>query len=269
MDEDLDDYFASEGAVAAVPTSSTVNNLKESKETEEKQINGFCWSVHQYYLQLECQLLKSRLKSFDLLRNEEESVRYHTVHCKADVDEGRSFVQELTAEYLADIQRASAQSSKNKITYSLLSTVFSNQVAPPAPEATRKFVEAYYNDYLHVKTITQNIFFPWQTFDKDVLKACSKLLAADKIDECRAYFMGYMEAISRLPVDLQTTQGKQCMQVAGAALGRHPFGSAFTKYLVATKILLVRIGVGSLTSAILKSKLTDFFMLMNMAWDLR
>jgi hypothetical protein len=235
MSDDLDDMFANEGdcVSSALPQSSTLHNLRDARDLEDKQINALCYGTHQIQLQFEHTLLSSRMKSFELLRIQEECVRYHTSSCKSEVDEGRNLANALIAEYLADNQRAEHQSSKStkskQLTYSLIATVFSGQIAPPAPEATRRFVEHYFNEYQQMRQVTQNIYFPWQTFDRDVNKACVQLISHDKIEEFRAYMLGYIECIARLPYEQQTAQGQQCVKVAGAALGRHPFGSVFLK----------------------------------------
>ena len=270
MEDELEDMFNAEGGCipVMVPATSMVTKLREAREMEDNQINTMSYNQHQSMLQLECNFLSKRLKSFELLRMQEECVRYHTLLSKSEADEGRALSSALISEFLSDSQRLHAQ-TKKAISYVLISTVFSGQISPPAPEATRKFVETYLNEYQHTRKISQNIYFPWQSFDDGIFKACVQLLESGRVDDCRTYLLGYIEVIARVPVEEQTVQGRQCVTTAGSALGRHPFGSYFAKFLVAMKIILMRINIGSLTAGIIKAKIHDFVSLTALVWDLR
>lgn len=241
MNFEEDDF---EGVSFLMPTESSSNLIHSVTSQSRAQNELEIKSRHDFLMENEKRHVAIQLRSkspFELLRLEEELLRYHSACVLKEVDEAHC----LASQYLSEILDSGSRNSQKS--YSI-SAVFGESHST-APEA------AIYS-----------ILFPWQQLDRNVEQSCCTLLRESNFDGCRAYLIGYLECIARLPEHDQTPQGKIFNSSKGWLIGRHPFGYVFSVFQSAMNILLHRLAAGITCSSVICSKIKDFVGLSREAW---
>lgn len=211
MDADLDIDAELGDGTFSIPQYSVSDQLQKVEEQGQDDIAVYNTAVHNMLRRYEYNYLKRRYKSFDLIQNEELCDRYYK--------DAMNMVQKDGLE-LATALTTSDQS---------------------ALTAVRKLAQNFVNVYIPIKQKTQNVSYPWPTYDDDVQLSCLALMQQNEVAKCKAYMLGYLETVSRIPVADQSAQGKIFSNAIAWATGRHPYGSYFTKIVIALKSMLRRV----------------------------
>jgi hypothetical protein len=239
-----------------IPVTSCAAAIQRSRMREAEETKAMIQHQHDVLLEYEKQNLTAKAKQFELLRKQEECMRYHSLLAEKEVSDGRTLADRLVTNKSPEVgQKKQPQSSSPPSS------------ATPSTEVIRQFL----TNYMCVldqskKTNPSNAAFPWVNYDESVQLSCLQLLRDEKVDDCRSYLIGYMECVGRVPFHEQTNQGKVFTTSVAWALGRHPFGSMFAQFVVAVKILAVRIEGGLLQRRILCEKVKEFVTLLWRVW---
>jgi len=210
----------------SIPQESISNQLNKVEIQDEKDNKAYVSAVMSMLRAYEYQYLKRRYKSFDLIQNEELCDRYYRDTMSTIEKEG--------------VELSIALSSTNDIT---------------SREAVRKVAQTFVNLYIPIKQKTQNVSYPWPTYDDDVQLSCLSLMQRNEVPKCKSYMLGYLETVCRIPVVDQSEQGKIFTNSIAWATGRHPFGSYFTKVVIALKNILRRVRLELCTGEMLCSRI--------------
>lgn len=197
----------------SIPHHSVSNQLKKIDKHQDDDMKVYITAVVSMLKGYEYNYLKRRYKSFDLIQNEELCDRYYK-----DVV--------ITIE-------------KEGLELSLL--LSSTNDAISSQDVIRKLAQNFVNIYIPLKQKTQNVSYPWPTYDDDVQLSCLQLMQRNETAKSRSYMLGYFETVSRIPIIDQSEQGKIFTNSIAWALGRHPFGTYFTKIVIAVKSILHRV----------------------------
>lgn len=271
MEEDeLEDIF--DGApLSYIPRESCQAFAKAAKAKEDIETDIYLNHTHERLKHQENRYLSTRAKSFELLRNQEESLRYHAILCAKEKSEGILYEGKLLDEILTEKAAGDnifEQGLKQRLALQLFKH-FNPDDTSQSQNATRSLIENYLGEFTESRDSTHTISFPWPRFDSDVEVSCLTLLRSNQIDQCRSYLIGYFECIGRLEINLQTEQGRIFTAKVGWALGRHPFGSVVTVIVVAMKLLLNKVQAERLTCNALATKIKCVFEFAAQAWLLR
>jgi hypothetical protein len=291
-----------EGQANSSSQSSTIRQQQQLyRPLIDPKIQHECLLGNEFRHLSMCMQVNSK---YELLRVQEECYRYHyqgqreeeressalSVFVLAEIDEELNVVmQEKMNKH--NNAAASAAASKRLSTSTFNSLFNSSRSIFDADttqvSATRRFVDLYSTEYQNLRqhahahpNLHTNLYFPWHRFDADVLRACAHMLQTDELASCEIYLCGFIESVSRVPDECLSIQGKQCIAVAGVALGRHPFGSAFTKYILAMKTVANRaisiihnssgnmnkLSLATILSSIINNKVNEFVGLMAHCW---
>jgi hypothetical protein len=245
MDYDEIDFEKEFDSDFTIPRFSTLETMQQQAASDQNQIDIFIEKLHQTLIQYEFLHIRKRAKSYDLFRYEEECRRYHEELSLKQKSDGIQFASDLIEE-------------------------ISNAHVVPQPKTSvvQTLAENYLAAYQQMKSSSQNILFPWAAFDDDVQVSCLKLIKAGDVDKCRAYLLGFFEAVSMhcIPLKEQTAQGQLFNTSAGYAIGRHPFCSYFITVTVGVMSLMGKIKLELLSADLLCTKLKSIIDMTTQIW---
>jgi hypothetical protein len=273
-----DELFGDELDSFAIPTNSELRALqiaKENENIERQKLHNFIKAQHNYLLTLENKLISNRYKSFELLRVQEECLRFHSQQAETEIQESEHLASLLLNQTLQSNQFESNPklSTPKTIQHKLLSIVFPDHapVSLSLEDATLQLIGNYLKSYTSLKKSNNNniILFPWGIYDDSVKSTCITWLQHRKLLECRSYLIGYIECIARIPFEEQSNQGKLFTTKVGSILSRHPFSKTFTVFIVAIKILFKYIQSRRIQITPVKEMIMNFIGLFTEAWKLR
>jgi hypothetical protein len=304
---DLDEVFSEVTSLCPtyIPTASTIRSKgttpeksKSSQDSEPRRLDLTPQTQHDRLLRNEFQFLSVQMRAsskYELLRAQEECYRFHAQSQEREETEGAALAAMLLEEIDEDIARINTEKSEKNPTsrrgsLHYLKTIF-GEGSPSSNitknRAVRAFFVVFENEYARARqSVTQNsladYYFPWRNYDAGVAATCAKLLEISDISSCSVYMSGYIESVCRIPEAAMSPQGQQCALVAGTALGRHPFGSFFSKFIFGIKSVLqqVQLTLSSISAldanqkvytavmlhALLTTRIGEFVALMSNWW---
>lgn len=221
------------------------NISRQSIESLFETTNIAINAEHQQFLQLEKKIIEKRYTSFDLLRIEEECTNYHFNQSQLELKYGREIASDIISKL--NVSKSSTLSF-HKSGY------------------IRRFLDSCFSEWNNRKT-GDNLTFPWQTYDEGMRQNCYNFLKNNKSSECRAYFIGYLEVICRVPSPSQSNQGKVTEQSAAWAINRHPYGTYMSAMRFAMSLLVPEIYKETLLPNQLKEILDDFIVCSKDVWS--
>jgi hypothetical protein len=227
-------------------------NIKISDIQDEDDLKLQVENMHKFLLNHELTFIRSRHLSYvHLIQQEEEAAKHHELEGKKELEDGLK----LASLVLDEI---SSETSINSPTNSILN-----------------LINVYNDKYQNLKYGSNTFDFPWPSLDDNVRLQCSNLLMREvsspndkkrNKDTCRAYLLGYLECLGRLPEKEMSNQGREFSNRISHISGRHPFGRVFTVLVISIKVLLKQVWLERLSGDKLCQKIEEIVCLLTNLW---
>ena len=213
---DFDDELES-GFTVPIPQNSVASSIEFANKKDDEDIPPYLLSLHNQILEYEYEKLRTRYKSYDLIKIEEECRGYHKYLSDKEGNEGKELANSLKVPLGPQSQ---------------------------CQKALQVEAQKYLQNLDEKKRIPGNVIFNWPLYDDELQRQALALLCQSVNSEnyinFRAIVFGYLECVCRISAADQSQQARVFSRDMAWAIGRHPYGSYFTLHVIGIKSILQR-----------------------------